>query len=83
MLNFSTIVSLAVHTTLYVAENPLLESIDLSSLEEIRGNGAYIKMNSRLCFVGDISRYVSDTYVGCSDRSGRMDCSKLKLHLKS
>ena len=46
---------------LYVANNPNLISIDLSSLREIRAGGFHLHNNPQLCLLGDLSSLVTNT----------------------
>ncbi len=39
--------------------NTKFQSIDLSSLEEIRGDGLRYALNSKLCYVGDLRSYLT------------------------
>lgn len=41
--------------------NTHLESIDLSSLESVRGGGVRLVDNPSLCYLGNLSYYLSDT----------------------
>ena len=39
--------------------NNLFESIDLSSLEEVRGDGLRYALNAELCYVGNLTTYLT------------------------
>ena len=50
-----------VPTALFINNNPNLTSIDLSSLEEIRGAGVYMHNNPELCLIGNLSSLVTNS----------------------
>ncbi len=60
--------------------NNQFQSIDLSSLEEIRGDGLRYAVNQQLCYVGDLLSYLADpiNQTQCITRERRPpnECSK-------
>ena len=60
--------------------NNQFQSIDLSSLEEIRGDGLRYAVNQQLCYVGDLLSYLADPsdQTQCLTRQRRPpnECSK-------
>ncbi len=60
--------------------NNQFQSIDLSSLEEIRGDGLRYAVNQQLCYVGDLLSYLADpsNQMQCLTRERRPpnECSK-------
>ncbi len=56
------------------------QSIDLSSLEEIRGDGLRYALNRELCYVGDLLSYLADPSIQmqCLSRQRRPpnECSE-------
>ena len=59
--------------------NTQLTQLDLSSLEEIRGLGITSALNSELCYVGDLEKFVvNNESRNCIfiDRKDEANCSK-------
>ena len=56
-MNYS---SHAVEYSLVVAINNALQELDLSSLETISGGGVLAFSNPQLCYVGNLSTYLTD-----------------------
>jgi len=50
----------AVEYSLVVARNSQLQELDLSSLESISGGGVLIFNNPQLCFLGNVSMYLTN-----------------------
>ena len=70
----------AVSYALQLINSPGLMSIDLSSLEEIRGGGLQYALNSQLCYVGNLPSYLTnpETQLQCirDERRNPSECSK-------
>jgi len=57
VLNYS---SYTVQYSLVVARNSALQELDLSSLESISGGGVLVFNNPQLCYVGNLSMYLTN-----------------------
>ena len=57
VLNYS---SYTVQYSLVVARNSALQELDLSSLDSISGGGVLVFSNPQLCYVGNLSMYLTN-----------------------
>ena len=53
--------------------NPNLVSVDFSSLEAMVGGGYVLFGNPQLCYVGNLSLYISDEEHVCTNAEARKD----------
>lgn len=65
----------SVYADFYISiTNSLLTSIDLSSLEEVRGSGVLLDNNPNLCFLGDFYQFINNSvYSSCASFQSRRD----------